>query len=86
MGLSDGVPIGHQREVAPPSKARQVSGAAVVGATRPETMPIKLATAKVFRLVHIASLSLFGDDFAILPLTRLLKRTGRDDSSEVLRT
>jgi hypothetical protein len=55
-------------KVAPPSKARQVSAAAVVGAPRTDTMPIKFATAKVCRLMRTVSLSLFGDDFAILPL------------------
>ena len=65
-------------KVAPPSKARQVSAAAVVGAPRTDTMPIKFATAKVCRLVRTASLSLFGDDFAILPLLAHSFRCGAD--------
>jgi hypothetical protein len=67
--------------VAPPSKARQVSAAAIVGTPRTDTMPIKFATGKVCRPIRTASLSLFGDDFAILARTRLLQRTGRDGRS-----
>ena len=42
-----------------------------------DTMPIKVATAKVCRLMCTASVSLFGYDFAILSRPRLLQRTGQ---------